>query len=241
VPNADPAAQRTLLEIAGVDRAADTAAHRRTSLPDIAVIADGTARIDELTSSLVLARTEVGDLDRAARTLDDEVESVRARADRDNDRLTSGAVPAKEAQGLQQELDSLARRQATFEDQELELMERRETVDATVRQTQSELDAVRADVDAATTRRDDAVADIDDELGRLAERRTELVAAVPMQVLAIYDRLRGQDKTGAGALAGDRCGACRMALDKQTLSEIHGLPPEAVPRCPEWSAILVRA
>jgi predicted nucleic acid-binding Zn-ribbon protein len=240
VPTADPAAQHTLLDLADVDRALEAAQHRRTSLPELAVIADGAGRIDELNGRLVLAQTEIGDLDRAARKLDDEIDSVRARAARDEERLASGSAPAKELENLQKEVESLARRQSSLEDDALELMERRETSDAAMAQIQADLDAVLADVNAATGRRDDAFADIDDELGRLTTRRGELTGGLPDDLLALYERVRATGKVAAGALTGERWGACRMALDRQFLEEIRTASPDSVQRCPECGAILVR-
>jgi len=240
VPTADPAAQRLLLDLAEVDQAADAAAHRRASLPELTVIADGAARIDDLSGRLVLAQADVGDLDRAGRKLDDEIDAVRARSSRDKQRLISGAVPAKELESLQSEVESLARRQATLEDEALELMERREGADAAMVQAQTELDAAMAEVDDASTSRDEQFAAIDAELADLAGRRATLVAGVPQDLLALYERIRGGGKVAAGALTGERCGACRMALDRQSLEEIRTAAADSVQRCPECSAILVR-
>ena len=240
MPSADPAAQRLLLDLAELDQAADAAAHRRASLPELKVIAEGATRIDDLSGRLVLAQAEVGDLDRAGRKLDDEIDAVRARSARDQDRLISGAVPAKELENLQSEVESLARRQATLEDEALELMERRETADAAMARAQAELDAAMTEVDRASTSRDEQFADIDAELADLSGRRTALTAGIPQDLLALYERIRGSGKVAAGALTGDRCGACRMGLDRQSLEEIRTAAPDSVQRCPECGAILVR-
>ena len=72
---------------------------------------------------------------------------------------------------MQHEIVSLARRQATLEDEALELMERREEADAGHGPHRAELATARADVAAAEQRRDDAFADIDDELRRATAER----------------------------------------------------------------------
>lgn len=240
MPTADPAAQRTLLELAEIDRAADAARHRRATLPELKVIADGAGRIDELNGRLVLAQTEVGDLDRAARKLDDEIDAVRARADRDRQRLASGGVPAKELESLQREIESLARRQATLEDDALEMMERRESADSAMAAVQGELDAAMDEANRAVGSRDDAFADIDDELGTLTGRREAASAGLPDDLLALYERIRASGKVAAGPLQGSQCGACRMVVDNVALAEMRAAPPDAVQRCPECGAILVR-
>ena len=199
MPTADPAAQRRLLDVAATDRAILAANHRRATVPELAVIADAEARADKLNGSLVLARTEVGDLDLATRKLDDEIEQVRARAARDVTRMTDGGIPSKELEGLEHEIASLARRQATLEDQALELMEQREAADAVESGVVAELAVVQVTADAARSRRDDAVADIDDELRRLGGERTALADGLPQDLLAVYGRVRATRKVAAGA------------------------------------------
>lgn len=240
MPNADLAAQRALLSLAETDRLADAATHQRGALPEIAVIDDGTRSADDLSGRIALAAAEVADLERAAGKLDDEIDSVRARAKRDEDRLASGAVAPKEMESLQREVESLARRQGTLEDEALELMEQRETAEGSLQQLRDELAALSTEVDAATVRRNDQWADIDSELARLTVQRAALVAEIPADVIAIYDRVRGSGKVAAAALVGDRCGACQMGLDKVSLAEIHDSAAESLPRCPECGALLVR-
>ena len=154
-PKADPFVQRRLLDVARIDQATSAAEHRRTSLPELALIAAGTARVDELRNAAVLAQTEIGDLDRAARKLDNEIDAVRARAKRDSDRLAAGVAPAKDLENMQHEIVSLARRQATLEDEALELMEAREVADTALAAIERDLTVGRAELEAraATPRR----------------------------------------------------------------------------------------
>lgn len=240
MPTADPAAQRRLLDLAAVDLAAAAAGHRRDTLPELAVVAEAESRGNDLAGRLVLARTEVGDLDQAARKLDEEIEQVRSRAARDSARMAGGGVPAKELEGLEHEIASLARRQATLEDQALELMEQREGADAVQSAIQAELAEVTVTAEAARSRRDDLVADIDDELARLASQRAAIVADLPADLVTLYQRIRGTGKVAAGELRGETCSACRMHVDRAALEEIRSAPADSVQRCPECGAILIR-
>lgn len=240
MPRADLAAQRALLQLADTDRLADAAAHQRGALPEIGVIAAAAARAEALTGRVALAEVEIGDMDSAARKLDDEIESVRARAARDEQRLASGAASPKEMENLQHEVESLARRQSTLEDDALELMEQRETAGAKLDAARAELAAARAEADAATVRRNDLWADIDAEIARFAVQRAALVSQIPAEVVAVYDKVRAAGKVAAAALVGDRCAACQMGLDRVSLDEIHAAGADEVPRCPECGALLVR-
>lgn len=240
-PKADPFVQRRLLDVARIDQATSAAAHRRTSLPELALIASGTSRVDELRNSAVLAQTEIGDLERAGRKLDNEIEAVRMRAKRDADRLSAGVAPAKDLENMQHEIVSLARRQATLEDESLELMETREVADNAFGVTERDLTIARAELAGAQQRRDDAFSDIDAEVQRLAAERKELLGGMPPDLVALYEQIRARGRVAAAALNGSRCEACRMDLDRSALGGIWAAGVQDVVRCTECGAILIRS
>lgn len=238
--NVDPVRQRKLLDVAAADRAITAAEHRRSSLPELAVITAADVSLAELRNALVVARTEVGDLDRAGRKLDTEIEQVRSRSRRDAERLTAGGVPAKELENLQKEIESLSRRQGVLEDEALELMEKQETADAGLALVQGNIASVEEDGSAAKVRRDDAFADIDDELARLRQTRQVATAELPADLLALYERIHRNGEIAAAPLIGNQCGACRMAIDNVAMTSLRTAPVDQVVRCPECGAILIR-
>jgi predicted nucleic acid-binding Zn-ribbon protein len=237
---ADPFLQHRLLDVARIDQAVAAAQHRRRSLPELAQIAEGSATVDQLRGRLVLKQAEIGDLDRDARKLDHEIDAVRTRAKRDTDRLAAGSAPAKDLENMQHELTSLARRQSTLEDDALELMERREQADAEITRIEAELGAAREALAAAERRRDDAFADLDDELTRVTAERAGLLDGMPADLIKLYEQIRARGRTAAGALNGARCEACRMDLDRSALNDIWAAPVDEVVRCTECGAILIR-
>ncbi|HEY2724618.1 MAG TPA: hypothetical protein VGI84_08025, partial [Pseudonocardiaceae bacterium] len=81
--NADPAAQRRLLDLAEVDAELARVTHRRRSLPELAEIDQAEKDLRSGKDSLVAAETSASDLDREIRKLEAEIEQVRAREDRD--------------------------------------------------------------------------------------------------------------------------------------------------------------
>ncbi len=88
---------------------------------------------------LVAVETEVSDLQREQKKADADVEQVRARRTRDQERLDGGRVSTpKELEGLQHEIVSLDRRIADLEDAELEVMERLETAETRQRRAERE-------------------------------------------------------------------------------------------------------
>ncbi len=237
----DPFVQRRLLDLAAADQTMGAAAHRRSTLPEIAVISAAEERAAVARRSIVAAETEVGDLVRATAKLDAEVEQVRTRARRDGDRLASGAAAPKELESLQHEIESLRRRQTTLEDAELELMEQRETAEAALAVARADLAEIEGGRAAAVADRDRAFAEIDGIVAAEQSKRDGVVAGLPDDVLALYTRIRDSGRVAAGALLGARCGACRLDIDRMELAGIKSAPIDAVVRCSECGAILVRS
>ena len=237
----DPFAQRKLLDLAELDRVIGTNQHIRRTHPALAVVKAGEDRSTAVRRDVVLAETEVSDLNRATNRLDMEVEQVRARAARDQVRLQSGQASPKELENLQHEIESLKRRQGVLEDEELELMEQKENADGRLAQARAALAELESGVQSAEAERDAAFGEIDAAIATAQATRETLVKALPSDVLALYTRIRDSGKVAAGDLIGNRCGACKLDIDRTALAEIRAAPVDAIVRCSECGAILVRA
>jgi predicted nucleic acid-binding Zn-ribbon protein len=239
---AAPAAQHRLLDLQAVDTALAQLAHRRRTLPELAEIEKSSAALAGLRDDVVRARTAVEDLDREIRRLETDVEQVRARKARDQQRMESGAVThAKELESLQHEVASLSRRQSELEDTELELMEAREEAQAVLDSAVSALDEAQRAIDEATARRDAAYAEIDGlEAARRAEREP-VVSALPGDLYALYEKIRASaGGTGAAMLRARRCEGCRIELSGSDMAGLTSAPEDEVVRCEECRRILVR-
>ena len=239
---ADPTAQIRLLDLQAVDRALDQLAHRRRTLPEIAEIEKATAVLGSLRDDVVRGRTAVEDLDREIRRLETDVEQVRARKTRDQQRMDSGAVThAKELESLQHEVASLTRRQSELEDTELELMERREEAQAVLDAAVAALDEGQGAIDAAAARRDAAFAEIDAAEATRRAERDPAAAGIPADLLALYEKIRASSGgTGAAMLRARRCEGCRIELSGSDMSALAAAPADEVVRCEECRRILVR-
>ncbi|CAO5167568.1 conserved hypothetical protein [Frankia sp. AiPs1] len=239
---ADPATQLRLLDLQALDSGLDRLAARRRSLPELKVITARTIDLDAVGDDLVGVRTELGDVARAQRRLEDEIELVRTRAARDTDRLGSGAVTnARELENLQSEVTSLARRQGVLEDEALERMETVEGLQRRVAELERRQADLQAEVDAASTARDKANGEIDAEAVRLRERRATLVPSLPEPLVALYERIRtSSGGVGAAPLVHRRCQGCHLELSGGDLREVAAAPADEVVRCEECRRILVR-
>jgi uncharacterized protein len=238
---ADPKVQLRLLVLQGHDAALARLEHRRRTLPELAAISGADTRLAELRDAVVRAETEVGDLDRELRRLENDVDQVRRRSARDQERMQSGAVAAKELESLQHEVESLARRQSDLEDAQLELMEQREEAESRAGAVRGEVATVTAERQAAEEARDTAYAQIDADAAADTAARTSLATELPADLMALYEKVRATSGgVGAAALKHRRCEGCRLEMLGAELRAIRAAAPDEVLRCENCRRILVR-
>jgi hypothetical protein len=241
VTTAPAADQVRLLAVQDLDTQLDQLAHRRRSAPELAVLAELDVRLSDLDTALVTSRTSANDLRRELTKAEGDVEQVRSRARRDQERLDSGAASVKDVQALSAELEHLAHRQAQLEEIELEVMERLEAHETALAQEQAARDEVVAQQAAARAAVQVALAEVDVQVERLAGERAAAVAGLDPALVALYEKLRTQlSGRGAGRLTGTRCDGCRMELNPTDVQRIRAADPDEVVRCEECGRILVR-
>lgn len=233
--------QRRLLDVQALDTRLAQLAHQRRALPAIAAIAELQGRLEDLGRVDVDVRTRISDLRREVTKAETDVEQVRSRAQRDQARLDSGAVSAKDAQALTSELTSLARRQGELEDVEIEVMERLEVAEGELAAVTEQAEALRNDVARLEAERDAAFADLDAQAEQVRGQRAVAVDGIDEALLALYEKVRTQ--TGGLAvlaLRGQRTEPLAIDLSLTELAEIKAAAPDAVVRSEEYGYLLVR-
>ncbi|MEU0833601.1 zinc ribbon domain-containing protein [Streptomyces sp. NPDC056231] len=240
--NAAPADQIRLLDVQALDVRLSQLAHKRKSLPEHAEIDSLTADLAQKRDLLVASQTEESDTAREQTKAEQDVDLVRQRAVRDQQRLDSGAVTSpKDLESLQHEITSLAKRQGDLEDVVLEVMERRESAQERVTELTARVSAVQAKADDATARRDAATRELDDEAATVTKERELVAASVPADLLKLYDKLRAQSGgVGAARLYQRRCEGCRLELNITEINDVKAASPDTVLRCENCRRILVR-
>ena len=238
---ADPKDQRRLLDLQAIDTGLAQLAHRRRTLPEHAELEALDRELAALEEERVRAQVAVDDLDRDIARLERDVEQVRIRKERDEARLAAGSGPARELEALQHELVSLNRRQTELEDAELELMEQRETAQGVLSGVEERLATARQRRAEVEQRRDQTLADIAKEEEFKSAGRAPLVADLPADLVALYDRIReASGGLGAALISGGRCGGCRLELSGADRARIRAAAPDEVVRCEECRRIMVR-
>jgi uncharacterized protein len=238
--NVDPDLQRRLLDLADLDAELTRIDHKRATLPELAEISQVEQALRSSKDDLVALQTSAGDLDREIKRQEREIDSVRAREDKDRSLMASGAVSAKQLTDLEHELETLQRRQSALEDDLLERMEQRETLGRDEQSTAADVDAAQEKLTDAQGRRDAALAEMEEAKADRESQRAELIPQFPAELLARYDRARASHGRGAGLLRARRCGSCQLEIDRSALSEIANAPAEEVVTCDNCGAILVR-
>ncbi len=239
---ADPVAQLKLLDVQALDARADQLRHQLASLPELAELSALETSRKELDDQARDARIVVDDLTAEQAKVDADVEQVKTRRTRDQDRMAQGLIAnPKDLERMQGELESLQRRITSLEDDELEVMARLEDAE-------KDLDALTQGVADADQRlaelgsaRDARFEQLDRDLQAVAADRGPTVALIPDDLLALYDRLRAsKNGVAVGALRARECSGCRLSLDPSELAAIRSAPADEVIRHEECQRILVR-
>ncbi|MCW2859341.1 MAG: hypothetical protein JWP48_1049 [Actinoallomurus sp.] len=239
---APPEAQLRLLDLQELDTALDRLDHRRRGLPELAEIQHAEERLAGFADAFVAAQTEISDIDREQKKAEQDVDQVRARADRDQKRLDSGQVSsARDLENLQSEIVSLQRRQSDLEEVVLEIMERREEAETRLRDIEADRETGEKALAELTARRDAAFGEIDGQAELTKTARSGVLGDIPDDLMKLYAKLRHQHRgVAATALLRGQCQGCHLQLNTVELNEIRAAAPDDVIRCDECRRILVR-
>jgi hypothetical protein len=92
-----------------------------------------------------------------------------------------------------------------------------------------------------TARSDVTLGEINELTAKAQTARASVVAGLPDDLLALYDRVRAQSGgLGAAPLRRGQCLGCRVQLSTVDLNAIRAAAPDEVVRCEECRRILVR-
>jgi uncharacterized protein len=235
---ATPADQRRLLDLADLDvriRRADTT---RANPPQA-------ARVQELLAQRGVQSQEVArlagvrdDLRAELSRIEGDVAVVDARSARDAERLAASSNP-KEAQGLESEIASLARRKRDLEDAELAVMERVEVAESELGAQEALVAETNAEGARLSAEAKELVARATREAEEARRDRAAVAEKIAADLVALYERLAARGP-GAGLLRAGTCEACRMQLSGTDLNVVRQTQPDVVVNCPECGSILVR-
>src|SRR5918997_658682 len=232
----------SLLAVQALDTRVDQLARRLDTLPERQQLVTIEQQVAEIDGRLASVDERRGELSRSQQRFEDEIASLTERANQAEKQLYSGAVSnPRELQALQDDIASIRRRISQIEDDELEVMELSEPVDA----QRSELEAERGRLALETERLSGllatAEAEIADELAVERAQRDEAAAGVPDDLWAEYDLLRSQlGGVAVARLVGTTCQGCHLQLSAVEVDRIRKLGVDEIVHCEECGRLLVR-
>lgn len=241
MPTAPAADQKRLLVVQDADTRAHQARHRRDHHPLISQIDELMGRALDLDEERIARGTEASDIQREVIKAEDDVQSVRARADRDNKRLESGQGTSKDLQALQSELEVLNRRQDALEEVEMEIMQRLEDAQKAQADSTSQYDAIMKQVEGLKAQQSISFNEIDTELRGIEVERDKAIDGLDATLVALYEKISAQyGGVGAAAFSRGTCQGCNMNLNAGDVARINAAASNEVVRCEECGRILVR-
>jgi hypothetical protein len=232
-----------LLAVQDLDTQADQLAHRSQTLPVRATLAKLEADGADLDRKLVVVDERLSVLRRSQTRLEDEIALLQEKVVNADKQLYSGTTNSpRELQALQDEITSIKKRIGDLEDEQLEVMEATEPVDAEReelgrRREGLDAEAVRSRAELAETE-----AEIDQALAGVRERRSQAVAEVPEALVGEYQKLRGVfGGIGVARLVGSTCQGCHLQLSAVEIDRIKHLGPDELVHCEECGRLLVHS
>ena len=232
----------SLLAVQGHDIRVVQLARRLDTLPERSQLSAAARQRATVDAEVAAVDERRGELNRSQQRLEDEIASLNERATQAEKRLYSGAVSnPRELEALQADVASIRRRIAQLEDDELEIMELSEPVDA----QRAELAAERERLDAETRRLTDDLnakeAEIATELETVRRERDNEAAGVPADLWAEYDLLRSRlGGVAVARLVGPTCQGCHLRLSAVEIDRIRRLGVDEVVHCEACGRLLVR-
>ena len=230
-----------LLGVQDLDIAIDQLRFKREHLEARTELADAIVQAktlmpqhDELQAQLVAATQR-------EKKMDDEVQTVRSKADDVNRKLYSGSVTtSKELQALQVDLDALKAHISKLEDAELEQMTVRDDIERAFAGVVERLNELQATVQRCDTSIVTSEADIDAQLQVECGRRATAATSIAPDLLDDYETRRANNRgQGVARLIGDTCQACRLSIPATEVDQVRHDTTGTAWYCDNCGAILV--
>jgi predicted nucleic acid-binding Zn-ribbon protein len=192
----------------------------------------------DLAAKLIAARNALDTVDLELKRSEADLQLVEQRMAKDEQRLNS-TNNAKDAQGIQSELESLARRKSDLEDIELEILDQQEKARAVFATVNVDKNIVDEELSAAEAKDEAELIKLRSGLDLLSNDRAQQAARLAAELLELYEK-KASRGVAVARLIGRECGACRISLGATAFNELEALAQDDIATCPECQAILVR-
>jgi predicted nucleic acid-binding Zn-ribbon protein len=230
-----------LLALQERDRALDRLLHRHQTLPERDAVARGEADTTALDGRIAATRAERDVIARDEQKLDDEARSLAEKATEVEAKMYSGEISSpRELQAMQSDVEQLRRHQRGVENRELELMEAREPLDATLQELEQQRGVLGGELDRIRGALAEAEALIIAEMRDERAARDAIAAGVAARLVEDYERSRANpQRVGVARLVGTTCQSCHLSIPAIEAEQIKKSAGEPLAHCDNCGAILV--
>lgn len=235
-------AYEQILAVQAIDLRLLQLRHRVEQHPLRAELLDARAGVDVGRERLAKVEARYHEIEREQKRLSDEAATIEAKRAEIEGKLYDGSVQAtKELMALQDESANLLKRQTSVEDDQLEGMEQLETVGDELAAQERALAELTERADAIEGRLDDAVAELEAEIGQAEVDRVDVAGPADPELLATYEALAPQfDGAPLARFADGRCDGCHMQLSAVAVDQLLKAPENEAITCEECGRLLVR-
>ena len=232
----------TLLAVQEHDTHIDQLVHRNQTLPARAALADLQKQLAGVDGQMAGVDGRLAELGRSQQRLEDEIASMRERAAQADKQLYSGSTNnPRELQALQEDIESIRRRITKLEDDELDVMEATEPVDAERQKLAGKREQLDGVAEKLLAELAEAEAAIEGELVEVRAQRSAAAGKVPDELLTEYERMRkGLSGVAIARLVGTTCQGCHLGLSAVEVDRIRKLSLDDQANCEECGRLLVR-
>lgn len=231
--------QQLLLQLQEHDVSLLRLRRKRSQLAQIQQLVDLEQQATSAKERYMSQQRQLDTLNAEISRLENDIETVRARRERDTDLMLHSSSP-KEATTLQNELETLAHRKDELEDREIVLLEQQELAQTAfdeAAQVLASVDHQRAALIASLKTDQEA---IDREIQLVTQDRKLVAAELQRDLLDHYESLRSKTAIAVARLRGKVSEASNLELAPAELSDIAEAPADELVYCPHTGAILVR-
>ncbi|MEY3129557.1 MAG: hypothetical protein RL405_877 [Actinomycetota bacterium] len=187
---------------------------------------------------LLVARNELDALELELVRAETDLNLVETRIAKD-EQLLQQSSNQKDVQGIQSQLQALAKRRGELEDAELVLLERKDEISASLQSINVERAEIQAVLATLETQQTAGLAKLTSGQQLLREDRARNLSQLSSELAEHYEKLFAKG-VGVGRLDGLVCDACGMTLGGDSLESVRNTPADELAHCGECGAILVR-
>lgn len=223
------------------DTKSDQLRYRKEHLEERGKVEELSAGHAKLLANHTALAERRAELERHQRRIEDELASLQDKKSQSETALYSGSVKnPRELQALQEEIDSLKKRESAFEDELLDILAAIEPLDEQMNASSDEVSAAQDALTEAENQLSIQEAEIDVVLADVMGLRDETAARLSESQLQEYESRRRQlGGIAVARLVGNSCGGCHLQLSAVQLDRIRKMPHDELADCDECGRLLV--